>query len=467
MAFIKHAKAMVIHPRVSGQTWSGIRKTASASNHDFTAQAKKILGGEIDPSKYLFTHCTIVASVDTEVVSGAKTGSAIKIGTTTINRPYSDFYIKPECSQFVNNNGDSWSRGVLLASYRSFIGAHNFQEHVQIEEQSKGRIIDAVARDIGDSVYVDILVATDRKHANLVSQIESGQLGTLSMGCTTDFTICSQCGNFAVDETQLCSHIKYSKLNTFMDEAGKKRVVAELCGHKDYAKNGGVNFIEASWVAVPAFTGAVMRNILSPDEVSGKQAQIQDILNTVPDSWDDSAVLKAAKRVHAFGFDGEEGEGGEPEQEQEKPFQDVEEALYSKIKKRVQDRLEKEMAEAPEKRESIPAVDTPNDNLIKEGSVKQARGMYRSAMNTLVRTADSKISLVRGIAKTNESFGLKVSRDLYVTAFKLGSIHRYGSVERFRRAMKIVSERKLSTSDVRIIVRIGTLLSHWEKTTTL
>lgn len=464
MAFLKKANAVVVHPRVSGQTWGGIRKTASARSNNFTAQAKKILGGELDPSKYLFTHCTIVASVDTEVVPGAKIGSSVKVGSSTINRPYNDFYIKPECSQFVNNNGDSWSRDVLLASYRSFIGAHNFQEHVQIEEQSKGRIIDAVARDIGDSVYIDILVATDRKHAQLVSQIESGQLGTLSMGCTTEFTICSQCGNFAVDETQLCEHIKYSKLNTFMDDSGKKRVVAELCGHKDYSSNGGVTFIEASWVAVPAFTGAVMRNILSPEEVSTKRAQISDILNSAPNDWDNIGTLKAAKRVNAFGFDEEGGEeGGDAPAASGTPFQEMEDALYNKVKQRVQERLEKDMEDAPEEI-AIPAVDTPNDSIIKEGTAKHARGMYRMAMNTLVKNATDKYSLVRGIANTNESFGVVVPRRLYATAIKLGGIHRYGSIERFAKAMKIASGRSLSIAEIRMLVRIGTLISHWEKT---
>jgi len=463
MAFLKKANAVVVHPRVSGQTWGGIRKTASSTSNNFTDQAKKILGGALDPSKYLFTHCTIVASVDTEVVPGAKTGSSIKLGSSTINRPYNDYYIKPECSQFVNNNGDSWSRDVLLSSYRSFIGAHNFQEHVQIEEQSKGRIIDAVARDIGDSVYIDILVATNRKHAQLVSQIESGQLGTLSMGCTTEFTICSQCGNFAVDETQLCDHIKYSKLNTFMGDSGKKRVVAELCGHKDYAKNGGVTFIEASWVSVPAFTGAVMRNILSPEEVSIKQAQITDILNSTPTNWSEEVTLKAAKRVNAFGFDEKDGEDGESAPDESgKPFQEVEDALYNKIKRRVQDRIEKDMEDAIEQ-ENIPAADSPNDSIIKEGSAKHARGMYRMAMNTLVKNATDKYSLVRGIANTNESFGVNVPRRLYATSIKLGGIHKYSNIERFVEAMKVASGRKLSNAEVRILVRIGTLISHWEK----
>lgn len=143
---------------------------------------------------------------------------------------------------------DSWDRDVLLKSYRTFIGSHNFVEHVQVEDLSKGRIIDAVARDIGDSVYIDILVATDRKHTDLVKAIESGQMNSMSMGCTVDFTQCTKCGNVAVDETEMCKHIRYEKGNTFFDEKGQQHRVAELCGHKT-VDGGGVTFIEASWVA--------------------------------------------------------------------------------------------------------------------------------------------------------------------------------------------------------------------------
>jgi len=108
------------------------------------------------------------------------------------------------------------------------IAVHNC-EHVQVEELSKGRIIDAAARDIGRSVYVDILVATDRKHTQLVTDIESGKMGTLSMGCTTQTTQCTKCGNVAVDDTDTCDCIRYHKLDTFYDSQGQRRVIAELC----------------------------------------------------------------------------------------------------------------------------------------------------------------------------------------------------------------------------------------------
>jgi hypothetical protein len=144
------------------------------------------------------------------------------------------------------------------------IAVHNC-EHVQIPELSKGKIIDAASRDIGDSIYVDILVATARKHKSLISAIESKRLSTLSMGCSVAYTQCTKCGNVAEDEAQMCPCVRYSKGNEWYDSLGNKRITAELCGHRSDPES--VKFIEASWVANPAFKGAVMRSILSPEDV--------------------------------------------------------------------------------------------------------------------------------------------------------------------------------------------------------
>lgn len=126
-------------------------------------------------------NCTIIASVDTEVGSG-QLGKSFEEGIT-INRRFADYLITPQTSQYVNNNQDSWERKLLLATFKTFVGGENYVEHLQIPEMSKGKIIDAAARDIGDSIYVDILVATDRKHQPLINAIASEQLTTLSMGC--------------------------------------------------------------------------------------------------------------------------------------------------------------------------------------------------------------------------------------------------------------------------------------------
>ena len=482
MAFLKRANAMVVHPRISHRGWGGIRKVASSgSSRNLTDQAREILGESLNSDKYLVTHCTIVASVDVDSVPGVKLGN-VKVGSKTVDRRYADYHIKPACSQFVNNNGDSWSRDVLRMAYPTFIGAHNFQEHVQIEEQSKGRIIDAAARDIGDSLYIDILVATDRKHAQLVQDIEAGKMATLSMGCTTDFSICSQCGHYAVDETQLCDHIKYAKLNTFMDDSGQKRVVAELCGHKDYNENpdapGGVRFIEASWVAVPAFPGAVMRNILSPGEVSDEQ--VRKVLASPPPQWSDSAIAKAAnlsvpsqtytRTAFDFGDEGGGDEGGgeggadAAAEEPKAPFQDIEDALYDSLKLRVKERLEKELAQANVKDQTEPEpVMEPNDSVIKEGSANRRASMrrYAASISTVVRVASSQAALVEGVARVNASYGIVIPLDLYRTALKAGVPTRYSSLNRYLFACRKAANKDLSPAEIRVVVRVGTLLAQW------
>ena len=467
MAFLKRANAMVVHPRISNRGWGGIRKTASSgSNKNLTDQAREILGESLNSDNYLVTHCTIVASVDVDLIPGMKTGK-IKVGSKIVDRRYPDFYIKPQCSQFVNNNGDSWSREVLRMAYPTFIGAFNFQEHVQIEEQSKGKVIDAAARDIGDSLYIDILVATNRKHAQLVQDIESGKMSTLSMGCTTDFTICSQCGHYAVDETQLCDHIKYAKLNTFLDDSGNKRVIAELCGHQDYDENpeapGGVRFIEASWVATPAFPGAVMRNILSPGEVS--QEQVKKALSVPPHQWSESAIAKAANlsvssavyNKSAFDFGEEEGEESPTPAEPAKPFQDVEDDVFNAIKDRVRQRLLTEVTNEKEE-EPAPAMG-PNDNIIKEG--KAQKGLYLRSLETVVRVASTKPKLMEGIERVNKSFGVGIPNKLYKIAERLGPLRNHPSPSEYEKSCRVLHPA-ITTAELRVVVRLGTLLSRWD-----
>jgi len=478
MAHLKTANAMVTHPRISGRGWDGVRRVASAgaSDKNLSDQAREILGGSLDPDKYLFSHCTIVASVDVEKVPGVKLGK-VKVGSATVNRPYSDYHIKPASSSYVNNNGDSWGRQVLLASYPTFIGGQNFQEHVQIAEKSKGRIIDAVARDIGESVYIDILVATSLKHTGLITDIKSKKMGTLSMGCTTDFTLCSQCGHFAVDETDLCEHVRYSKLNTFIDDNNVKRVVAELCGHADYHDNDdapcGVRFIEASWVAVPAFTGAVLRNILEAGDTSASESEIRRILSAPTPSWSTSAISKAASLSEdaptrfAFDFgDGEkEGEGEEAPAEKEAPppFKDLEDSVYNLVKDRVKQRLQTEMSQKEVEKALAPST-APNDTLNKEARQLQAQTMqrYATALKTLVQVAASDAALVEAIYTTNVAYGVRCSVAPYRSALKAGGISTYASPLQYAQKCAKIAGRAFTPAELRVVVRVGALLSQWE-----
>jgi hypothetical protein len=429
-------------------------------------------------------NCSIIASVDV-YEPGTPTGSFLMDGFKG-NRKFANYRVKPECDKFLNNNLDGWSRQTLLKAYPTFVGGHNFVEHVQMEDLSKGRIIDAVARDIGESVYVDILIATDRKHSDLIKAIENHKMSTLSMGCTIDFSQCTKCGHVGIDETELCPHIRYEKGNSFFDDQGRKHRVAELCGHSSVDPHGGVNFIEASWVGTPAFTGAVIRNILVPGADLAKKAQ--EILSSPPPQWSEDAHLKEASarqgvQVSKFsaptvpgvriggigdpriivgdadlflagwaeevggeapgldapapeedvappaeeGGDEAPGEDTPPEKAPDAdPFKTLEDDMVKTVKDRVQKRLQEELNPTPPR-------PTPEQSSIGTNSniVKDARSLYLEGLETIVRTASTDVNLVDLVASYNGNHGIQIPVPIYRAALKVGSSSRYSSVEAF------------------------------------
>jgi len=290
MAFLKYAKATLQKSDIKFAEWDALRRNALSPAPDFQKRTAQVILQEYDPSKYMLSHATIVASVDVNNAP-ASLGKHFVDGFE-IDRKYSDYYITPKTACYINNNNDSFERKLLLTTFKTFIGANSYVEHVQIPELSRGRIIDAAARDVGDSIYVDILIANELKHAPLIRAIKNGQLGTLSMGCSTAFTICSKCGNIAFDETQLCSCIRFFKGNEFTDEKGVKRKIAELCGH--HTDKNSTRFIEASWVANPAFKGAVLRNILSAEEIKTVEDKMHMAFNLSFPTPIPNAMAKAA-----------------------------------------------------------------------------------------------------------------------------------------------------------------------------
>jgi hypothetical protein len=205
--------------------------------------------GAPNEKKYLLSHCTIMSSVMTEP------------------DPY-DWLIKPEASHLVNNNDDGWENEVLKLSHRSFVGSFNFLEHYQNTKESKGTIVDSILRKINIAepdiwvYFCDLLVATSLEHEELVEEIKSGDVRYMSMGCVTDVVICSYCGQRVKEGEAGCYHLAKHKGQFIPDDDGVARRVAELCGHKSLP-NGGVTFIEASWVETPAFPGAVNRGIIA------------------------------------------------------------------------------------------------------------------------------------------------------------------------------------------------------------
>lgn len=490
MPMMKYAHARVVTPNVGKTEWRNIRTASSGVipaelSDNLMLRASDFFGtNKFNPDMYLLTHATIIASVDSYSPVGQKTGSLVVDGFK-VNRKYSNFRIKPETDQYINNNGDSWDRAVLLKSFRTFIGGHNFVEHVQVEELSKGRIIDAVARDIGDSIYVDILIATDRKHTDLIKDIESGRMATLSMGTTVDHTTCTKCGNVAADETEMCGHIRFEKGNKFFDENGTQHRVAELCGHSSVSPTGGCHFIEASWVKTPAFTGAVLRNVLKFDQSTAKKAQ--RVMATPPTEWSPDANIKAASGISGHVIykeyttkpktsfvitsddsffagwedDGsgeapvEDGGGEQPAAPEapKAPFQDVEDEVYNQVKDRIRNRFKTDMAPPSS---TVPV--STNETLNKQSAF--GRVAYTAALNTLVKIARSDAELIDSVATYNRSVGITgIPVEIYRVALAAGPTTNYNSVSKYQMVCNRALKRAATEDEFKTLVRLGKLLS--------
>ncbi len=245
MSFKKYANALIEDPTTNVGDWERMHAGVPVFTGVKTAAVKKLAANN---TRYLLSHCTIMSSVMTEPEP-------------------EDHLIKPECSHLVNNNDDAWTNEVLKLSHKSFVGAFNFVEHFQNSKYAKGHILDAVLRKVNIEpptwvYYCDILVATDIAHEKLVEDIRGGKVKYLSMGCVTDLVICSYCGTRVNDQGAYCNHLAYQKGQFIPDANGIFRRIAELCGHKTLPL-GGVKFVEASWVATPAFPGAVKHKVIA------------------------------------------------------------------------------------------------------------------------------------------------------------------------------------------------------------
>lgn len=487
MAFLKYGYAAVTNRSVDQNGWS-IVKQASGSPNSFRKAASVL--DKYPPQQYLLTHATIVASVDTEEAPNVKTGKVEENGIV-VNRPYSNYYITPETSHYVNQNNDAFERQLLLNTFRTFIGASNYLEHVQVPELSKGKVIDAAARDLGDTIYVDILVATDRKHEQLIKDIESGKLNALSMGCKIAYSQCSKCGNVASDETELCKHVKYEKGKTFIDSNGKERVIAELCGHHEDLES--VTFIEASWVANPAFKGAVVRNLLNPSEQissAAKQAMerfrdavassdllaeflaadnidrliqadaTEEEMNALRNMHDNMRQMFASLDKKAFGGFGDDDDDEEDTPPIQEVKDDVKKHLQESIKKELIDEMQEELGlDDKEPMFNDPSdIENLNNNIVasyqafsnryaKElpdnETLRRVFNVIKVASDTgwpsvkLLKEATNR-DIITAMYLKDRDFGEKAyPQDVYTCLLKVGGQQNYKNVDTFLNACEL------------------------------
>src|SRR5882672_7276796 len=111
MAFLKFAKAKIQKPGIKFAEWDAMRRTALSPAPDFQKRTARVILEEYDPSKYMLSHATIVASVNVTEASSAL-GRHFVDGFE-INRRYPDYYVTPETAQYVNNNNDAFERKLL------------------------------------------------------------------------------------------------------------------------------------------------------------------------------------------------------------------------------------------------------------------------------------------------------------------------------------------------------------------
>jgi len=437
MAFFKFA-AQVSKASISLRGWADVRKKAGKSpNIDVSPRLLRL--GEFQPDKFLLTHVTIISSVDVE-----KNG----------------YYITPRTTKFINANADAWERKLLLATYPTFVGGENYLEHVQVPSLSKGKILDAVARDLGDSIYIDILVATNRKHRDLVAKIEKNELSTLSMGCNVAFTICSRCGNKAYDETQLCPHIMYGKGDLFIDEEGVERKIAELCGHFDDPDS--VAFIEASWVNAPAFEGAVKRNVI-PTLTSQQLATAMERRGATVVAMQ-SSLKRVASIVKQAGVSAEKQAEVDAAIQEASKQADMSEEDFPSLKQKKK-----------RKEEPMPSVDGPrrpeeldpnqNDNLIQSNQhtfLKKARSQF----SPQVKISEGTLLRYNKMIFTARSSGwesLKGSIDQrqFLTAMVLDSAVNQGHkglTARLAKMLVVTGPRALYSTDTTFLERCAELI---------
>lgn len=251
MPFTKHGSIFTITDSNQIKTasdWSDIistRKTSTAEGvkiHDnLMSNDQSNVVCNIDVDNYVYIHTTIMASVDVQ--------------------PDSDYWITKETEKYINTNGDAWERNVLLNDYPTFVqNGIVYVEHDQNPERAKGKVLDAIAREMNDTILIDLLFCVDNRHKDLVHNILTGIANAVSMGCTTKYTICSICGNVAHDEKEYCIHIKNYKNQMIKCADGVYRKCCELCFEN--------SFYDCSIVANPAFAGAVFRKLVASNNIS-------------------------------------------------------------------------------------------------------------------------------------------------------------------------------------------------------
>jgi len=244
----------------------------------------------------------------------------------------------------------------------------------------------------------------------------------------------------------------------------------------------------------------VMRNVLEPETINIQtQDKVRSILASPPRQWsEEDGMAKAAydqtaggilipttaknaaelaeqRRLQrlaempppppppAGGDPMAPAPGGDPMAppggEEKDPLEDlegeIEKYVLNKIKKKLQDKMTEEVSEDAA---SDPELATSSNENINHQANKKYAGLVNGTQ-ALLRIARTDIELLDGIARLESSYGVKVSRDLYRTALKVGSTDEHESLEKYLRRCAAVLTRQPNVGEAKTLVRLGRILS--------
>lgn len=221
-----------------------------------------------------------------------KTANAAKEAMSNIKKSNDFLYVRTRAIGSLekwgpNLNGDGFPMQELEASYQTFRGKGNFLDHKSDDlRMIRGLVIDAFLNK--EDQCVECLIAVDKvSHPQLARHIETGVVNSVSMGTRVGYSNCSVCANTARTEDEYCNHIKSykgMKFGALVNNAAHK--FGQWPVHE---VNHDLEFIELSWVSVPAFREA---NVLE---------RIASLKETVVDSQQPSeAEVEMAKFAATF-----------------------------------------------------------------------------------------------------------------------------------------------------------------------
>lgn len=174
----------------------------------------------------------------------------------------------------INQNYDGWPSQELKKSYKTFIGKPVFVNHQNFDpSKARGKVIAARYVEAGDDKYIETVMEIDaQRFPKLAHEIKTGGMDSVSMGVEAGFTICSYCGNKAVDVPEFCAHVKYHKGQVLPRRNERTGSTEDVLIYEKCYKLG---FFELSYVFDPADETAVVSRVIAaaaeeappPDEI--------------------------------------------------------------------------------------------------------------------------------------------------------------------------------------------------------